>query len=153
MRKQLRYFLAFSAAAFMLFVVFAYTLRQRPILLHILAETNCACGDYHQQVTGLIVRNPFRDPSPEQSATRFLEEVRDDKCTINAALCGYTRNGHRVSEWRLGIRRDLGQHVYLYYRLTKSDALEAKNRLSGEGEIELVLVQRKWVVLNYSSYF
>ena len=138
MRKKLRYLVALSTAAFMLFLILAYALRQRPVLLHILAETNCACGEYHEQVTGLIVRNPFRDPSPEQSATRFLEEVRDGKCVSDTVLCRYASNGHRVSEWRLGIRRDLDQHVYLYYQLTQSDAREARNRLSGEGEIQVV---------------
>jgi hypothetical protein len=45
----------------------AYALRQRPILFHLFSDTGCACGDYHEQVTGLIAKNPFRDFTPEKT--------------------------------------------------------------------------------------
>ena len=55
-------FVACLAGTLLLLLGAAYTLRRRPILLHVFADTGCACGEYHDEVTGLIVRNPFRDP-------------------------------------------------------------------------------------------
>jgi hypothetical protein len=131
----------------------AFALRRRPILFHIFADTGCACGDYHEEVTGLIVRNPFRDSSPEKSAARFLEELRNDRCTATPSLCQYALDGHRVSEWRLVNRLDRGNGVLLYYKLTKYGAPDPRYKLSGEGLIEVVRTQGGWAVANYSSYF
>jgi hypothetical protein len=141
------------AGTLVLFLGVAHTLRQRPVLIHVFADTDCACGEYHEEVTGLIVRNPFRDSSPEQSAATFLEELRNGRCAVNASLCQYALDGHRVSDWRLANRQDRGNRVLLYYKLTKYAASSPEYRLSGEGLIGIVRTQGGWTVWDYSSYF
>ena len=141
------------AGALLLLLGAAYTLRRRPILIHAFADTGCACGEYHGEVTGLIVRNPFRDPLPEQSAARFLNELRNGGCTADASLCQYALDGHRVSDWRLANRHDNGHSVLLYYKLAKYAASDRKYELTGEGQIEVVPTNGSWTVANYSSYF
>lgn len=146
-------FVACVVGAVLLFLGAAYTLRRRPILFHVFADTGCACGEYHDEVTGLIVRNPFRDPLPEQSAAKFLAELREGRCAVDAALCQYAMDGHRVSNWRLVNRHDNGHSVSLFYKLTKYAAPDPKYELSGEGVIEVVPTHGGWTVANYSSYF
>lgn len=141
------------AGAVLLLLGAAYTLRRRPILFHVFADTGCACGEYHGEVTGLILRNPFRDRLPEQRADKFLKELRDGRCTVDASLCQYALDGHRVSNWRLVNRHDNGQSVSLFYKLTKYAAPDPKYELSGEGVIEVVPSQGSWAAANYSSYF
>jgi hypothetical protein len=141
------------AAALTLLAGSAFALRHTPVLFHILAETDCACGDYHGEVTGVTVRNPFRDTSPELSAERFLEDLRNGRCTVDVMLCQYALEGHRVSDWRLANRQDRTDGVRLYYRLTKFAEPDPKYKLTGEGLIEVVSTQGRWTVTNYSSYF
>ena len=93
--------------ALLLLIGGGYALRHTPVLLHVFAETDCACGDLHGEVTGLIIRNPFRDHAPEQSAARFLEELRNGRCNESAPECEYDLD-HRVSDWKLAYRRDRG---------------------------------------------
>jgi len=130
-----------------------YLVRQRPILLHLFAETGCACGDYHEDVTGLIVRNPFRDRSAEKIGAEFLEGLRSGQCTADASVCRYALDDHRVSGWRLATRQDFSDRVLLFYRLTKFAAPDPKFRLTGEGMIEVRLAKGGWTVAGYSSYF
>jgi hypothetical protein len=122
----------------------------KPVLLHALAETGCACGEYHEDVTGLVVFNPFRNRSPERSAEQFFEELRSGECIAATSLCQYALNGHRVSEWRLANARKVGDGQFLYYKLTKMDS---PNRLTGEGTVKVMRAQNKWTVVYYSSYF
>jgi hypothetical protein len=150
---RLSRFVACLAVALALSLGIAYALRQRPVLFHVWAETDCACGDYHEDVTGLRVLNPFRDLAPEQSATTFLEELRNGQCTAVASLCQYALVEHRVSEWRLANRQDRNDRVLLYYKLTKYATAETKYSFTGEGLIEVVRTQSGWEVANYSSYF
>jgi hypothetical protein len=51
-----------------------------PVLLHF-TETDCACGEYRDEVTGVTIQNPLRDTSPERSAAKFLEGLRNGRCT------------------------------------------------------------------------
>lgn len=129
-----------------------YAIRHTPVLLHVFAETDCACGDLHGEVTGLIVRNPFRDHAPEQSAVRFLEELRNGRCNESAPECEYDLD-HRASDWKLAYRRDHGDRVQLYYKLTKYGVGAAEHTLTGEGVIEVERAQNAWRVVTYSSYF
>lgn len=138
---------------FLIFLGAAYALRRRPILLHVFADTGCACGDYHEEVTGIIVRNPFRDASPEKAAAKFLEELRDGRCLADSSLCQYALPDHCISDWRLANRRETRSGIQLFYKLTKYRKSDAKWRLTGEGLIELVPGRGTWIVANYSSYF
>src|SRR5215470_2783289 len=63
-----------------------YAIR-RPVLIHLFAETGCACGDYHEEVTGWIVRNPLRDHAPELAASRFLDQLRRGQCSGDTEEC------------------------------------------------------------------
>jgi hypothetical protein len=141
------------AIATALFLTTAFIWR-KPVLFHILAETGCACGDFHEEVTGLALFNPFRNRSPERSAQKFLEGLRDGSCSADEPLCRYAMDGHRVSQWRLSnLREEDGNLAALYYKLTKLGVEESKFRLTGEGMVELARTRDGWTVVNYSSYF
>ena len=140
------------AIAFVLLCGGAFATRRRPVLFQVFAETNCACGEYFQEVTGWTVFNPFRDQSPERSAAQFLDELKEGKCTVDAQLCRYALDEHRISEWRLENRHDRNGRVELYYRLTKPGA-PTKLRLEGQGRVNVALSQSRWTVSFYSSYF
>jgi len=135
-----------------IFYGFAFISR-KPVIFQVLADSNCACGDYHQDVTGLIALNTFRDRSPEKAAGTFLEDLRNGRCTADISICRYGLDNHRVSGWRLANLRIVGNHTLLYYKLTKFGSDEAKFRLQGEGLIEVIHAQDGWTVANYSSYF
>lgn len=66
-----------------LFLAVAVAERRKPVLLHILAQADCACGEFHQDITGLIVFNPFRTRLPERSTQRFFDELLDGRCTVD----------------------------------------------------------------------
>jgi len=129
----------------------AYAIR-RPVLIHLFAETDCACGDYHEEVTGWIVRNPLRDHAPELAASRFLDQLRRGQCSRGPKECEYDLE-HRVSDWRLGVREDRNGRVLLYYRLTECGVTEPEHSLTGEGLIQVAHEQGSWKVVSYSSYF
>jgi hypothetical protein len=95
-----------------------YTFRNRPILLHAFAETNCACGDYHSEVTGFVIRNPFRDRSPEQAATAFLDHVLSGRCSrdISEEVCAYALNAHAAPQWKLMMRHDEREQTSLFFK-------------------------------------
>jgi hypothetical protein len=79
MRKSLRAVLTFSAA---LLVVLMSTLtwagihKTRPVLFQLFKETNCACGDYHQELSGFTVLNPFRDRAADRAVNMFLTAMQ-----------------------------------------------------------------------------
>lgn len=147
MKKHI-WWLALCAVALLLAAVV-----RRPILFHFFADTGCACGEYHDEVTGWIVLNPLRDRSPERRAALFLEALRNDKCVAGDSICTYALENHRVSDWRLESRVDHQGQVHLYYRFTKYGVTEPQYRLTGEGLLELARVEGAWKVTNYSSYF
>jgi hypothetical protein len=93
----------------------------------------------HAKVRGhsLVVRNPFRDRSPEDNASHFLGLLRNGRCTVDDAVCGCALVGDRVSDWRLRNQHDDGVHVELYYKLTKYGVTEPEYKLTGEGLVEL----------------
>src|SRR5262249_18249709 len=97
--------------------------------------------------------NPFRDSSPEKTATGFLQDLRNGSCSVDIYVCQYALDGHRVSDWRLANRDDQGDSVLLYYKLTKYQASDPRYKWSGEGMVRLLHVQDGWKVVDYSSYF
>jgi hypothetical protein len=146
----------FSRPVFLISVVVllagaVYSIR-RPVLIHLFAQTDCACGEYHDEVTGWIVHNPLRDHAPEQTASRFLDQLRRGQCSGDPKECEYDLE-HRASNWRLGVREDRDGRVLLYYSLTAYGVTEPEHSLTGEGLVELARVQGAWKVVNYSSYF
>lgn len=84
-------FLLLGALAGLVIILFG----RRPVLLHVFADTGCACGEYHAQVTGLMIRNPFRDRSPEERAAKFLEELRNKaaRCIDDVDLAKFWPTG------------------------------------------------------------
>jgi len=147
----LRRFWPTSVAAGLL--VLAFSLRRTPVRLRALADTGCACGEYHAEVTGLVVQNPFRDRSPEDTASRFLEDLRNRRCRVSDAVCEYALQLHRISNWRLRNRVDSGNQVELYYKLTKYGEAKPEYNLTGEGLVELTGTGTAWNVVGYCAYF
>lgn len=133
--------------------VLVVAIMRRPVLFQLFAETGCACGDYHDEVTGWIVLNPFRDRSPENRATEFLEDLRNGRCVVGDSVCAYALQNYRVSDWRLENRGDHKGRVQLYYRLTKYGMTEPKHKLTGEGVVELAGKKGSWTVIDCSAYF
>lgn len=150
-QSLLRKFLLTSAGAG--FVILPFALSKKPVLFHVFADTGCACGEYHAQVTGLVVRNPFRDRSPENTASRFLDDLRRGRCSFDDAVCGYALVSHRVADWQLRNRQDSAGYVELYYKLTKYGVTKPEYRLTGEGLVELTRTGSGWSVVGYSAYF
>jgi hypothetical protein len=144
-----------------LLTIYAYRMRSRPVLMHLLAETDCACGDFHEEVSGLVIRNPFRDRAPEKAANLFFEKLRQGQCAgypadpaMGIQLCKYALEEHSVANWRLVNRQDQEQHVLLYYKLTKLGVENLPHHnLTGEGEVAVTETGGKWFVTGYSSYF
>jgi hypothetical protein len=153
LRSGLLWRFLLTSAAVGLLAILSFALWRKPILLHVLADTGCACGEYHTAVTGLVLRNPFRDRSPEDTASRFLEDLRNGRCTVNDAVCGYALKRHRISDWQLRNRVDRGNHVELYYKLTKYGVREPEYNLTGEGLIEVAKASTAWSIVGYSAYF
>jgi len=125
----------------------------RPILAHVFGEYDCACGDFHDQVTGFVVWNPFRDRSPERAADSFLNDIRANRCSRPDDLCRYALPDHRVSDWKLACREDLPAGVRLYYRLTKYGTSKPAYHLTGEGSVLVRRIGARSEVVWYSSYF
>jgi len=151
--KRVSPVIASAAVVALLVLGTTYAFRGRPVLLHLLGESGCACGEYHEEVTGIVVRNPFRDVSPEQIGARFFEDLRDGHCVGSSSICQYALTDHRVSQWRLVNRHDTRGHIQLFYRLTKYGEVDRKYSLTGEGLIEVEPSNGTWMVTNYSSYF
>lgn len=125
----------------------------RPVLVHVFAEWDCACGDFHDKVTGIAILNPLRDRHPEQVADAFLKGLQANHCEADDEICEYALPRHRISDWRLVNRADNADTVKLYFQLTKYGTSGPGFSLSGEGMILLVKGTTGWQVTNYSSYF
>ena len=126
---------------------------RRPVLVHVFGEGDCACGDFHEKVTGIVIRNPLRDRQPERVAGDFLDGLRANRCVANVELCDYSLARHRVSDWRFVNREDAGDSVRLYFKLTKYGTSDPTYHLTGEGMVQLQKGQAGWEVTSYSSYF
>jgi hypothetical protein len=124
-----------------------------PVLLHVFGQGDCACGDYHEKATGIVIWNRYRERLPEKVAHTFLVDLRAGRCSAEPAVCDYAVNRHRVSDWRLVNRHDAGDSVVLYFKLTKYGTADAAYDLTGEGVIELRRNGTAWAVRNYSAYF
>ena len=127
--------------------------RRTPVLVHLLGEGDCACGDFHAEVTGIAVWNPLRDRGPEDAAVAFLSGLRNGRCSGSRDLCSYALPRHRISDWQLRNRRDTGGEVTLYFYLTKFGVSDPAYNLTGEGAVGVRKHSRGWAVTYYSSYF
>jgi len=157
MRYPKRMIIAIIAVSIFAFVSLFIAIRKPPVLLHLFADTDCACGDYQQELSGIVLLNPLRDRTPERNVDSFFTELREGRCAPSTAGntsldCSYALDGHRVSEWRLAYRRDNGDTVELYYKLTSLGA-EPKFSLTGEGLVKAQHTKDAWHVTYYSSYF
>jgi hypothetical protein len=120
---------------------------------------DCPCGDYHEDVTGLIALNPLRSRAPEQLATHFLSDLSQGKCetTIDPSICQYGLTEARpLLDWKLRNRHDSGNKVSLFYMV------EGKHRPGrdiyphdawGEGMVEVERSGTQWRVSNYGVYY
>jgi len=104
---------------FVLLAVFVVVARTRfsRTAVQLFAD-DCPCGDYHEDVTGLIALNPLRNRAPEQLATQFLSDLRQGKCetTNDPSLCQYgLKEALPLLDWRFRNRHDSGNKVSLFY--------------------------------------
>jgi hypothetical protein len=134
-------------------IIGAVMISGRPVLVQLLGEWGCACGDYHEKVTGIVVRNPLRDRQPERVASEFLNALKINRCVVNADLCSYALPSHRISDWRLVNREDASDSVRLYFKLTKYGTSNPGCDLTGEGMVQVERSKGGWQVAAYSSYF
>jgi hypothetical protein len=117
-----------------------------PVLFHF--PGSCACTDYSEEVEGLTVFNPFRDRTPEASASAFLEDLRQGRHGIvapNFPPADWLNGAGKpfAFEWRLRYRRDQPHRVSLYYQFTRLSG-EPVPRWSGEGTVEMVDINGVW---------
>jgi hypothetical protein len=126
----------------------AFARGQRPVLFHILAETECACGDYHEEVTGLIVRNigkspvgnamPIQcvlaEPSPNSHIASTISHPMPPRLIANLpssligleACAGSHFLGTVLREQRHQVRLIPAQFVKPYWKSNKNDFLDAE---------------------------
>ena len=133
-------------------IIGAATIPRRPVLVQLFGEGGCACGDFHEKVTGVVVRNPLRDRDPERAAGDFLDGLKADRCAGSEDLCGYALPLHRISDWRLVNREDVGDSERLYFKLTKYGTSNPGYDLTGEGMVQVERTKGGWQVVNYSNY-
>jgi hypothetical protein len=158
MTRRVRWVLI--ALAFLLIVVavaFAHP-RLSNSSLQLFADTNCACGDYQEDLSGIVILNPFRDRAPEDSATRFLSDLKNSKCAAtDPALCTYALHTARpVLDWKLVNRRDTSELTSLFYRL-KGKYREGTDLTPGDawGEAMLQVQHRdaRLQVVSFDVYY
>ncbi len=138
-----------------LLVALCLTVRERPVLVHLFADTDCACSDYQQELSGFVLFNPLRNREPEVVATTFFEELRQGRCSDSTVLnspieCKSALNGHRASAWQLAYRRDTTESVELFYRLISFD--DPRLEFTGEGRVEARLVNGAWRVTSTTAF-
>jgi hypothetical protein len=126
------------------------------VLLHAFADTRCACGDFHDEVSGVNILNPLRDRQPERAAEQFFQEAAHGRCSAryDAGLCQYYEREAPIKGWKLvnAISKDDG--IDLFYKLDSSK----KDRVShtawtGEGCVHVNREAGGWRVSWYSAYF
>jgi len=143
-------------------VISAFMLASRPRIsrtaIQIFADTSC-CGEYHKEVTGLILLNPLRDRTPEVLASKFLDDLKDGKCreTVPAAIC---RQGlvfsRPVLDWKLRNRRDNDDNILLFYVVKgkyRTDVDIYPHDAWGEGIVELERAGNGWSISGYGVYY
>jgi hypothetical protein len=127
-------------------------LSRRPILVHTLGVSDCACGAMVAKTTRHVIWNPLRDRTPESTASSFLETLREGNCAVKTDWCADALTRHRVSSWQLAYREDTRDMVSLYFRLTKYGGGPAYY-LQGVGAVDLRRNRTGWAVIGYDAYF
>jgi hypothetical protein len=122
-----------------------------PVLSHF--PGSCACTDYSEEIEGLTVFNPFRDRSPEASASAFLGDLRQGRHPIVAPDFTSAESLQDVPrpwafEWRSRYRREQPHRVSLYYQFTRLSG-DPDPRWAGEGTVEVVDTDGSWKASNF----
>ena len=94
----------------------------RLVLVQLFKNTDCACGDYQEELSGFIILNPFRDRSPEQTADHFFRALQSGNCPpqYSSSVCSYYREGHEVDGWTLRNAHTGNNSATLFYRLRRT---------------------------------
>lgn len=123
-----------------------------PILAYTPGEWDCACGDWYVYTTRWAIWNPLRDREPEGLAESFLAGLRDNSCEVSPPVCASALDHLRVSNWRLGFRKDCNNGANLYFKLTKYPG-ESAFELTGTGVVTVERRETGWEVVSYDAMF
>jgi len=156
MSKRLRLITALFAVALMLVVAVV----SRPHISHsavqLFADSCSACGEYHEQVTGLIMLNPLRNRTPE---TQFLSDLKHGKCATQVipAVCQQGLvNSRPLLDWKLRNRSDSNGQVSLFYvmkRKYRTGVDIYPQDAWGEGIVQVEDAGNEWNVSGYGAYY
>lgn len=97
-----------------------------PVLLHthILTKPDYrSWGAYNEEGTGVTILNPFRSRVAERVAEAFLRDASSGECSpeMSEGLCGAVkRRPLPAADWRLVYRRNIGNDIYVFYRLRQA---------------------------------
>jgi hypothetical protein len=125
-------------------------------LMHALPDTGCACGDFHEEVSGINILNPLRDRGPETEAEQFFRVSVGGHCSVryNAGLCEYFEKEAPVKGWKLVNAEPRDDGIDLFYKLDSSKRGRISNeRWTGEGCVHVKRESEGWRVAWYSAYF
>lgn len=159
MSKRFRILLAVFGVVIVAVALFIARPRVSATSIQIFPETDCACSDYDEDMSGVIFLNPLRDRSPESAADVFLRELANQKCspTIDSGLCRYALEQARpVVDWKLVNRRDQGKRVSLFYHLkdkVENGAGVNSQDLWGQGMVEVDSTNGQWKVASFGAVY
>ena len=156
MRIVFRIGLMVGLALTVLVAALSWRRRDGMVLVHAFAETGCACGEFHEGVTGINLLNPLKDRQPEKAAEKFFQEAAHGRCSAqyDAELCQYYEREAPVKGWKLVNAVSNGDGIDLFYKLDSSrqDRL-ANTSWTGEGCVHVRRLAGGWQASWYSAYF
>ena len=152
---------AAGVALTMLALMLLWTKRANFVLFHLFGESHCACGDYHEEVTGVSIWNPLRSREPERTAEDFLRHAAAGHCArlYDPSLCQYYEVQAPVRGWKLVNATKTGEGADFFYKLDSSridivDRIQRPEKnWTGEGRIRVEHVNGGWHVASYDAYF
>jgi len=156
MRSPSRGGLILGLTLFLLVISLFWIKRKNLMLVHVFSDTSCACGDFHEEVSGLNILNPLRDRQPERAAEEFFHASSTGRCPTlyDTGLCQYSETQGSVRGWKLVNAKRSSDGIDLFYKLDSSRrASTSQPSWTGEGCVHLIRIAGVWRVASYGAYF